>query len=236
MFAAARTWLIIALTLSYLVAAHLALLHHSAPLAAAAVAALVLLTLASIRGPHRSAWRAIAAAIGAGIVILVARGAPPLPLLLPPVLIPAVISWTFGRTLLSGRTPLVERLARGFHFPAVPSADILRYARRVTWAWTLLLAAVALLNAVLITGLVPGGLLALAGYTPRWPVSPAAFAWFSNTGTYLLIGAMFVAEFSIRIWRFPDYRFRNPLQFIREARIRMPNIVAALRHDRVGNG
>ena len=81
----------------------------------------------------------------------------------------------------------------------------------------------------MITLLTPGGLLALAGLTPRWPVSPAVFAWFSNTGTYLLIGAMFVVEFAIRVWRFPDYRFRNPLQFAREARTRMPSIMAALR-------
>jgi uncharacterized membrane protein len=168
--------------------------------------------------------------------MLIARGAPPFPLLLPPVLIPAGICWTCGRTLLRGRTPLVERLARGFHAPAVPADDILRYARRVTWAWTLLLAAVALANAILIVMLAPGGLLALAGLTPPWPVPPTAFAWLSNTGTYLLIGGMFAAEFAIRLWRFPDYRFRNPLTFIREARTRMPNIVAALRHGGVGHG
>jgi uncharacterized membrane protein len=131
---------------------------------------------------------------------------------------------------LPGSTPLVERVARGFHAPAVPSADILAYARRVTWAWSLLLGSVALVNAVMIVDLVPGGLLALLGRPPRWPVSPEAFAWFGNTGTYLLIGGMFAAEFSIRLWRFPDYRFRNPLAFIREARTRMPHIMAAIRH------
>jgi len=233
---AARPWLLVALTLTYLVAAHVALVHHSAGLAGLAVAALVALTVAAIRGTHRTAWRVIAAALGAGIVVLIVRGAPPLPLLLPPVLIPAVICWTFGRTLLPGRIPLVERVARGFHAPAIPSDDILRYARRVNWAWTMLLGGVALVNAVLITALEPGGLISLAGRAPRWPVSPAVFAWFSNTGTYLLIGAMFVAEFAIRVWRFPDYRFRNPLQFVREARTRMPNIVAALRKEGVGHG
>jgi len=89
---------------------------------------------------------------------------------------------------------------------------------------------VALANAMLAACLSPGGLLELAGMTPPLQVSPATFAWFSNTGTYLLIGGMLVAEFSVRVWRFPDYRFKNPLQFIREARIRMPNIVAALKN------
>ena len=92
------------------------------------------------------------------------------------------------------------------------------------------LGAVAAINAWLIVNLVPGGLLDIAGFTPRWPTTPDAFVWFGNTGTYLLIGGMLVAEFSVRVWRFPDYRFKNPLQFIREARIRMPNIVAALKN------
>src|SRR6185503_3333508 len=65
---AARPCLFVALTLAYLVAAHLALLHHSAALAALAVAALVLLTVASIRGPHRIRWRMIAAAAAAAAV------------------------------------------------------------------------------------------------------------------------------------------------------------------------
>jgi uncharacterized membrane protein len=227
---AVRTWLIVALTLGYLGTAHFALIHHSTALGASATALLALLFLASIQGRHRAVLRMAVAAVGATVVILVARGAPPLPLLFPPVLIPASIAFMFGRTLRRGSTPLVERVARGFHAPAMPEPAIIRYAHRVTWAWTLLLGIVATINAVLVVNLVPGGLLDAAGFTPRWPVTPAAFVWFGNTGTYLLIGGMLVAEFSVRVWRFPDYRFKNPLQFIREARIRMPNIVAALKN------
>jgi uncharacterized membrane protein len=227
---AARTWLIIGLTLGYLATAHFALLHDSTTLAATATALLAVLFLASIQGRQQAIVRMGVAAIGAAVVILVARGAPPIPLLLPPVLIPASIAFMFGRTLRRGSTPLVERVARGFHAPAVPAPDIIRYARGVTWAWTLLLGGVATINALLIVNLVPGGLLDIAGFAPRWPASPAAFVWFGNTGTYLLIGGMLAAEFTVRVWRFPDYRFKNPLQFIREARIRMPNIVAAIRN------
>jgi uncharacterized membrane protein len=230
MSSAARTSLLLVLSLGYLATAHFALVHHSATLASTSVAALALLVLASIGGPHRGALRVLTAVAAASTIVLVARGAPPLPLLLPPVLVPALIGWTFGRTLLPGKRPLVERVARGFHAPAVPSADILAYARGVTWAWSILLGGVALVNAVMILNLVPGGLLALLGQAPRWPVSAEVFAWFGNTGTYLLIGAMFAAEFSIRLWRFPDYRFRNPLAFLREARTRMPHIMAAIRH------
>jgi uncharacterized membrane protein len=227
---AARPWLIIALTLGYLAMAHVSLVRGSAMLAAIATAILVLLMLVSIGGRYRTALRVVGAAVGAAVVLLIWRGAPPVTLLLPPVLIPASIAWMFGRTLRPGSTPLVERLARGFHAPAVPAPQIIAYARRVNWAWTLLLAAVACANAWLVTSLSPGGLMELAGFAPRWPTSPVTFVWFGNSGTYLLIGGMFVVEFAIRVWRFPDYRFRNPLHFIREARSRMPRIVAALKN------
>jgi uncharacterized membrane protein len=230
MFATVRTWLVLALTIGYFVTAHLAFTRNSPPMAAIAVAILILLILLSIRGPRRLAWQAAVALTGITLVALTARGTPPVLLMLPPVFIPAAIAFTFGRTLLPGRTPLVELVVRGFHAPAAPQDAVIRYARHVTWAWALLLACVALVNALLITNLAPGGLLDLAGFTPRWPVSPAAFAWFANTGTYLLIGGMFILEFAVRVWRFPNDRFRNPLRFIREARTRMPDILEALRH------
>jgi len=233
MSAAIRKWLIVGITLGYFIAVHLAFLHHSPRAAAAAVALLFLLALAAIKGPRRLAWRVVLASLGAGLVTLTARGAPPLPLLLPPVLIPAAIAFVFGRTLVHGRTPLVEGFARGFYAPVVPGPEILSYARVVTWAWTLLLASIALANAALAMSLSPGGMLELAGLAPPVPVAPATFVWFSNTGTYLLIAAGFVLEFALRVWRFPEYRFRNPLHFIREARTRLPNIVAALRQPRV---
>ena len=78
---AVRTWLIVALTLGYLGTAHVALIHHSTALAATATAMLALLFLASIQGRHRAILRMTVAAIGTAVVILVARGAPPLPLL-----------------------------------------------------------------------------------------------------------------------------------------------------------
>ena len=133
----ARTWLILALTLAYLVAVHLAFLRASPRVAATAVALLLLLVLASIRGPRRMAWRLLLAVPGIAIVVLTARGAAPLPLLLPPVAIPALIAFGFGRTLLPGRTALIERFARGFHAPEIPSPRILSYARGVTWAWAI---------------------------------------------------------------------------------------------------
>ena len=227
---AARTWIIVALTLACLATAHVAFTGHSPRAAAVAVGLLAVLAALAIRGPRRWWGRLPTLAAGAALVVLVARGFPPLPLLLQPVLIPASIAFTFGRTLRPGRTPLVERVVRGFHAPEAPHPAALRYARKVTCAWALLLAGVALANAMLAACLSPGGLLELAGMTPPLQVSPATFAWFSNTGTYLLIGAMFVLELALRAWLLPHDRFRNPLLFFREARTRLPAILQALRH------
>jgi uncharacterized membrane protein len=227
---AARPWLTIALTLSYLCTAHFALTQGSTRLAAVATATLALLFVVSIQGRHATAMRLVFTAVGAVAVVLVANGAPPVPLLLPPVLIPASVAWMFGRTLRRGRTPLVESIARGFHAPAIPAPEIIRYARNVTRAWTLLLGLVAATNAWMILNLEPGGLVQIAGFEAVWPVAPATFAWFGNTGTYLLIGGMFVVEFIIRVWKFPDHGFRNPWRFILETRARMPSIVASVRN------
>src|SRR5262245_21947319 len=177
--AAVRTWLVVGLSLGYLVAVHLAFLRDSPRVAATAVALLLVLLLASIKGPRRVAWRVLGLVLGAGLVLITARGAPPILLMLPPVVIPALISWAFGRTLLPNRKPLIERVARGFYAPEVPAPAVIGYARGVTWAWTLLLAFVALANALLILNLSPGGVLELAGRAPAWPVPRAGFVWFS---------------------------------------------------------
>jgi uncharacterized membrane protein len=230
MSAAIRTWSLLAFSLGYLLLAHLALSTRSPVLGALAVALLAGLTLTAIRGRFRWLLRVLAGLAGMACIALVARGGSPVPLLLPPLLVPVAVAWMFARTLLPGRTPLVERLARGFHAPLDPPPEIIAYTRTVTWAWVWLLVAMGGINAFLIANLSPGGLLALSGREPRWPVSPVLFAWFSSTGTYLLIGGMLVLEFAVRVWRFPNYRFRNPADFLRQARERVPGIIEALRH------
>jgi len=133
--------------------------------------------------------------------------------------------------LLPGRIPLVERFARTLHAPDALEPALAHYTRRVNWVWTLLLLAIALANCVLAMNLSPGGLLELAGLDPWWPIARGTFVWLSNTATYLLILLMFVGEFVVRVLRFPGYRFRNPADLVRRARLRMPSLRASLRRD-----
>ncbi|MEO8017585.1 MAG: hypothetical protein ABI769_07215, partial [Pseudomonadota bacterium] len=99
------------------------------------------------------------------------------------------------------------------------------------WVWTLLLLAIAAANGLLAMNLSPGGLLELAGFDAWWPIARGTFIWLSNTATYLLILLMFAGEFVVRIWRFPGYRFRNPADLVRRARLRMPSLRASMRRD-----
>jgi uncharacterized membrane protein len=229
MSSASSKWLFLALTLGYLFAAQLAFTRDSRSIAAIAVALLALLLLAAVKGRGR---RVALGVLAITAVIFVARGSfPPLPLLLPPILVPHAHAWLFGHTLLPGKIPLVERFARALHAPDALEPALARYARRVTWVWTLLLLAIAAANGLLAMNLSPGGLLELAGFDAWWPIAPGRFVWLGNTVTYLLILVMFAGEFVVRVWRFPGYRFRNPADLVRRARLRMPSLRASLRRD-----
>lgn len=118
-----------------------------------------------------------------------------------PILINALLACWFGRTLATAE-PLVARF-----IVAIEGAGRLRlrgvaeYARRLTWLWTVLLGAQALLLSVLLLGAERSGLLARLGIASplhipeRW-----AEAWL-HLGCYLLLGVVFVLEYGYRRWR-----------------------------------
>lgn len=95
-----------------------------------------------------------------------------------PVLINGFLLWLFGSSLLPGRMPIVERIARLRE--ALPPEGV-RWCRQVTKAWGLFF--------------VLNGLLALAtvviGDRDLW------LAW-NGCGSYVAIGAMFAGEWLLR--------------------------------------
>lgn len=102
----------------------------------------------------------------------------------------------FGLTLRAGRQPLVTRLARLVH--GTLDADALAYTRRVTWAWTAFFVAVAGVSAVLFV------------------LAPlAAWSVFANLATPLLVAAMFVAEYLVRLRMLPRLRHNGVLESVR---------------------
>jgi uncharacterized membrane protein len=132
---------------------------------------LTALTLAAVSG--WIAWRA-------------AGANPALVYLLPHVGAYLFMLWLFGHTLMPGREALITRLARRIH--GTLPAEIERYTLRVTMAWCLFFAGMAL-TSLLLFFLAP---LAV------WSV-------FANLLNLPLVVAMFLAEYLYRILRYPNF-------------------------------
>lgn len=225
-------WLLVASAAGCVIAAH-AGMSRAAPLAGIlATLALTIALVVSARGRFRAVRVALTLLAGTALAVALARGhLQSLPQLLPPVLIPMLLAWTFGRTLRRGHTPLIERVARAVHDVPELEPAMRRYTRGVTASWTTLFIAFALVNAFLLCNAMPGGLLDLAGAAPPWPVPLATCTLIGGPIMGLVLVALFGIEYFVRLARFPDYRFRNPVGFVRNVRRRWPEIAASLRDE-----
>jgi uncharacterized membrane protein len=205
------------LSAAYPVLAHLASEAHSPRLAALALMDIVLILLV---GPllrrHPAAW---GFTLAMAALLWQVRDASVLPMLLlaPPVIVMALLSWWFARTLAPGDRPLITRLMmalEGYGPGQVPPA-LLAYTRRLTAVWAVLLGVLAVANAVLGVYAVPDGLLARLGHPPAFPVPQAAWSWFAHVLNYGIVGGVFVVEYRVRVRRFPDRPYRNLPDFLR---------------------
>ena len=190
---------------AYPLLAHAATLSGDSRVAAFAALDLVLAALAApLLRLRPAAWTAFAVAAFAAAWL--ARGPHALlPLLLAPPAFVAAVGWAFASTLREGRVPLVGRIAAaldGVAWPALPDA-VRAYTRRVTFAWALLLLALALVDATLALFAVPRGVLAQLGIASDFAIAEADWSWFANIGDYAVIGGFMLAEYGYRRWRFP---------------------------------
>jgi len=165
----------------------------------------LLATLAWLDGLLGLRARAWATWCGCGVLLaLLARTGGVQPMLyLPSIVIPLALATLFGSSLRAGREPLVTWIARqvrGEHPPA-----LVVYTRSLTVLWTVVLFLLAATSCL------------LALFAP-----PALWSAFANFGSYLVIGAMFGAEYCWRLWKFPDFphpRFGEYLGMVFRARI-----------------
>jgi uncharacterized membrane protein len=177
--------------------AYPAVAHFGTPATALALlATLAVYIVASFCFRHPLRWLVPPAA-----VVAVFWASPPVAWLLfvPPIVINVMLAWLFGRTLVHGRVPLIERFAQIEQ--GALSAELAIYTRMLTWVWTLLFIAAALLSSA----------LAMSGHRDAWSL-------FTNFINYLLVGALFLGEFAYRRRRFPNYRHHSPLQLLRNVR------------------
>jgi uncharacterized membrane protein len=119
---------------------------------------------------------------------------------LPSIALNALLAAVFGLTLRRGRTPLIHAIAAWAMTPEPIAPPFATYLRRLTLAWTIFFALMAIACAV----------LALA----------APFAWwslFANVLSWPLIGAFFCGEYLVRRTWFPHLPDHTPLQTIASA-------------------
>ena len=96
-----------------------------------------------------------------------------------------VLALTFGRTLVGDREALCTMFARVIHGALAP--EVVLYTRRVTLAWAIFFAVIFTVSSVLYLG-----------------HFIAAWSLLANILNPILIGAMFVVEYAIRVRVLPD--------------------------------
>jgi uncharacterized membrane protein len=175
-----------------LAAVHLAVLADARALALACliwgVAAAILLNAAGARGGRRTRLALLGLGL-AGLGTLQAAAPtfdPRVALVLPPTLGNLAVSGVFAYTLLPGHEPAIVRVARVSR-GELP-AELAAHARRVTWVWAVLPAAImaAALSALMVAGL-------------------GAWSWIANVANPVLLIATFLGEHLVRGWKFPQY-------------------------------
>ncbi|HCH0556819.1 TPA: hypothetical protein NKO30_006959 [Pseudomonas aeruginosa] len=206
------------LAIVYSPLAHWANASGRSDLAVLAGAALVLMLLIEPIARRRWwAW-ALCAALLAALVPLWRSPHALLLLTAPPVVFTGWVAWFFGRSLRAGRVPLIGRIVEGLYAQAGQplSDEQRRYTRRLTQAWTALLAAMTVANLVLALCAVPGGVLAQLGRPSPWPISDAHASLFANLLGYGVIGGFFLGEYLLRGRWFPVRPYRNFVDFVRQ--------------------
>ena len=181
----------VGLSVAFAILAHAAIIEGLPPAAGAALS-LVPLLLVAIWAARRSRRRAAVAASVAAAALGLWLGWGELERRFPDLFFlehagsNLVLAIVFGRTLLAGREPLVGRFARAVHGDLPP--DVVRYTRQVTAAWTVFF---VLLFAASCT-------LYLGRFLEAWSL-------LANILTPLLVGAMFVVEYAVRLRVLPNW-------------------------------
>ncbi len=154
------------------------------------------------------------------------RGWATLVLDLVPVLVNLLLAWLFGRTLGTGKRPLISQLIRALEGPArLAQPGIARYARQLTVFWTGLLLLQALLIGALVLCAVPDGLLAQLGHAPT-PAIPARWVQgYVHGGAYALLAAVFGLEYLFRRWHLRHVPHQRLRDLMRQTAVRWPQLL-----------
>lgn len=152
-------------------------------------------------------------AVAAGIAMAVGHALVALDVM--PILANLALAWLFGHTLRPGSRPLVARLVVVVESEArLQIPDVARYARQVTWFWTLLLLTQALVASVLLVCAVPGGMLASLGLPSPLPLPQTWAAGYMHLGAWLVPVLGMILEYAFRCWHLRHLPHVSPRQFV----------------------
>ena len=161
---------------------------------------LTVLLLPAMLARRGVAWLSWCAVL-AGLLLVWMRGFAGLLLEAVPLLINVLLAIWFGRTLATAE-PLVERFIIAIEgAERLQQPGVAAYARQLTWFWTLLLGAQALLLTVLLLCADHGGLLQRFGVASPLQVPERWAAAWLHLGCYALLGVAFLLEYLYRRWR-----------------------------------
>lgn len=117
-------------------------------------------------------------------------------LYLPPILLPLLMLFIFGRTLGAGREPLITAIGEAARGPL--SQAMRRYTRRLTQLWCLVFITMIVWSAIL-----------------PWLEQPELWSWFTNVINYGVVGVLFIGEFALRKKLFPTHNHPNFFEYLR---------------------
>jgi uncharacterized membrane protein len=186
---------------------HFAIVWDSTPLLLAFVALVALGVAIGGRTRWIPPWALALAALGVGGFAWLDHRAAAHFALAWPTVVYLGIAWAFGHTLRPGRMPLIERMARLVDHGDDMPPELVAYTRALTWVWTLLPLAMAIVSAL------------LAGLA-----SPAAWSLFTNVLGYAALAALFFAEYPYRVRRYPQYSHTNPVAVAARLAQRAPEL------------
>ncbi len=188
-----RSWvgLVVLVSIGYAVLAHASLVRGISP-TVGTLLALTPVSLFALWAVRRSKHRALgAAALGLAAVAAwlnwgeLERHFPDI-FFMEHATTNLLLACVFGRTLAPGREPLVALFARLVHGTIPPEVE--RYARQVTLAWTVFFASLFTLSCALYVG----------GFLAAWSL-------LANILSPILITAMFVLEYAVRLRALPNW-------------------------------
>jgi uncharacterized membrane protein len=214
------------LVLLYPVLTRVAVHYRSASLTLLATLVLTLVLLGrGLLARHAGAWLGLLAAL-AVLAGLASLHVALLSMYLPPVLFNLFLAWFFGRTLVRGSRPLIERMAWHMHDREPLSPAHLAYTRGITWLWTVFFVAMATINALLGLFAHPDGVLELLGVESPLAVPLGVWFWFANLLNFGLAAVLMACEYAYRQWHFPEdrHRYGNVLAFVQRLRGELPAI------------